>query len=359
MKRLLSFAAAATVLFAACQKTEVVYDNPDPQEIALFAVNKVATKAPVSGATFSTGDNMQVAAYLVDGAEAAGNFFKQTEFRNTSAGIWSGHPARYWPITTSTINFLAVTDTGGGVDNTTVEFHATNYASSATVTLADNNVSDQNDLMFAAGSATHTEGTPYTAAQMVFKHALAWVNFTVTTPTTGAEIRVNKITLNNARYNGTLTLTNNQYNSTTENTTTSVDATWAGDPTATMVVPSAPVIVDGVVTPPAAANAVILTASPQAFGNGLLVIPNASMGTPAPKAADSFTINYTLTQADGTFLTYDYTHNFADDTVWEMAHKYTYNVSITLSEIQITPSVTPWDVSGTSSSVPLNGNNDL
>ena len=43
MKKFLVFAAAATTLFAACNKTEVVYDN-DPQEIAMFAVSNVAIR---------------------------------------------------------------------------------------------------------------------------------------------------------------------------------------------------------------------------------------------------------------------------------------------------------------------------
>ena len=127
MKKVLCFAAAAMTLFASCQKTEIVSNNNDgPQEISLFAINKTATKTPVDGEKFQTTDKMNVVAYLADGNGAtAGNFFSATTFTGkeivTGSGeyIWTGTPARYWPLSTSTINFLAVTENGGNVDGNT------------------------------------------------------------------------------------------------------------------------------------------------------------------------------------------------------------------------------------------------
>ena len=63
MKKFFFLAVAATAMLAACNKTEIV-PTSDPQEISFVAVNKVATKAPVDGITFLTGDNMDVVAYL-------------------------------------------------------------------------------------------------------------------------------------------------------------------------------------------------------------------------------------------------------------------------------------------------------
>ena len=128
-------AAAATAMLTACEKTEVIYDS-DPQEIAFTAVNKVATKVPVDQAEFREGDDMHVAAYIVAGSETDGNFFGSTHFTKNGDN-WTGNPARYWPLTTSTINFLAVTGTGGGASNSTTTFTGS-YASGATVTLNDN-----------------------------------------------------------------------------------------------------------------------------------------------------------------------------------------------------------------------------
>lgn len=329
MKQFLAFAAAAMMVFAGCQKSEVVYDNANPQEIDFSVVTNVTTKTPVTGTAFLDDDNMNVAAYLVSGATAAGNFFAGTPFVNKAGLIWHGNPARYWPITTSTINFLAVTETGGGIDKTTVAFGAPDYASEAEVTLADNNAYNQNDVMFAAGTGTHTEGGAYNAVPMVFKHALAWVNFTVATNTHNATLTVNAITLNKASYNGTLNLTNAQYSSTTANTTAAVTAAWETPttPVDEMKVPNA----DG----DAAADAVTLTTAAKTFGNGLLVIPDGG--------AESFTINYTLTQEDGTELTYNYKHTFTPYPSWKMAKKYTYNITINLTEIEVEPTITDWD----------------
>ena len=106
MKKIFFLTAAAATLFAACQKTEVVY-NKGPQEIAMFAVNNVATKAPVTDAIFPATDKMQVVAYLADGG-TADNYFAKTPFAKGAGSTWVGNPARYWPVTDATLNFLAV-----------------------------------------------------------------------------------------------------------------------------------------------------------------------------------------------------------------------------------------------------------
>lgn len=343
MKKFFLLAAAATAMLAACNKTEII-PLGDAQEIAFTAVNKVATKVPVDGAAFQDYDNMAIAAYIVEGT-TPNDFFGYTFFERNSNDLWSGKPARYWPLNTSKINFLAVTENGGNVDKTEVEFNPVkNYASAATVTLAGNAVSDQNDLMFAAGQGTHTQGGKYNPVPMVFKHALAWVNFTVKTTTPavdnatnkGCTIQVNSITLNTAVFDGTLKLTNPQFNTTGTVATANVDAKWTCSAPASIKVPNA----DGTDD----ADAVVLDSAPKSFGNGLLVVPDGYAG--------SFTINYTLTQEDGTANIYDYTYNLPAGT-WEMAKKYFYNINITLTEIEVTPSITDWDDQG--KPTPING----
>ena len=341
MKKIFFLAVAATAMLAACNKTEVVPVG-EAQEISFVAVNKTATKTPVEGNVFKEGDNMAVAAYIVEGASTPGDFFAYTQFsKATGETYWTGNPARYWPLTSSTINFLAVTETGGDVDNTNVTFPGTNYASSATVTLANNAVFNQNDLMYAAGQGSHTQGGAYTAVSMVFKHALSWINFQVSkADADGYDLVVNSIKLNGAKYNGTLNLSNGQYNENSAQTTERVEATWTPDDK-----------VDAVQVPDkngnGAAPTVTLTTSYQLFGNGLLVVPGY---------ADSFTINYTLTQEGGTANTYDYTYTLPAGATWEMAKKYFYNISFDLTEIEVNPSVTDWDAShvGVNSGVGLN-----
>ena len=323
MKKFFFLAAAATLTFAACNKTEVVYDD-NPQEIAMFAVNNLATKAPVADANFLEGDNMSVAAYLVSGDGATpGNFFAKTAF-GKNGNYWTG--GKYWPISTAKISFLAITETGGGVDKSETTFNG-NMASQATVNLTGNNVLDQNDLMYAAAQATHEQGAAYAPVPMVFKHALSWINFSIRTNLAPGQVTVNSIALNGACTDGTLTVTYNNYN---EEGTPDLSTAWAkatkkGSP---LYVPAAP-NAEGVVNQAAAQVANDGDYVP--YGNGLLVVPGYS--------ADSFTINYTLKQDDDVAQTFDYTYTFPADLNWEMAHKYIYKINITFTEIEIDPEV--------------------
>ena len=139
MKKVLFFATCAIALFASCQKTEVNYVG-EPQEIAFFAVNKTATKAPHSATTFPDDNIMQVAAYLAAGDNGTGtatngDYFGATTFaKSTASDYWTG--SRYWPVTKSTINFLAVSTSTAETTPVTVNFATANHASKATVTLA-------------------------------------------------------------------------------------------------------------------------------------------------------------------------------------------------------------------------------
>lgn len=332
MKRFFFLAVAATAMLAACNKTEIV-PTGDAQEISFVAVNKVATKVPVDGTTFLTGDNMDVVAHLAAGDGAtAGTYFKETLFTNVSGtNTWAGK--RYWPLSDATINFLAVTNTGGGVgghvENT---FNSTNPAYEVVSALTGNEDANQTDLMFAAGQGTHTQGGAYNAVPMVFKHALSWINFRVKTgnglTTDDPTIVINSITLNNAAVNGTLTVTNANF-AATSNTcvTNNLTTDWSSVSYSNMKL-----IETGIVTDDAT-DALQLTDEFAVFGgNGILVVPSNQT---------SFTINYTITQPDATPNTFNYTYNLAGNK-WEMAKKYVYYITMTLSEIKIAPEVASW-----------------
>lgn len=367
MKKVLCFAAAAMALFAGCQKTEIVYDNDGPQEIAFFAVNKVATKAPVEGTVFYTEDNMDVVAYLSEGdGVTPGTFFTETNFGyhqvENSVNVWKG--GRYWPISDATLNFLAVTNKGGKVEGHVENTFTTNANEQKVVSvLTGNGDGSQTDLMFAAGQGTHSANGEYEPVSLVFHHALSWVVFNVkTTNTTGAngavdsskdpKITINSITLNNVGVNGTLTVTNHKYAALSTATGTDVCNTdnlgvttsnWSS-------ITRANVLVDKDDIKTTAATSLDLTGHPVNFGgkDGVLVVPGVQT---------SFTINYTITQTDNTASTFTYTHmlNVENNTAnqWEMGKKYTYNIAITLNEIKVAPSVVDWDSTTNVNDVPL------
>lgn len=348
MKKLLLITASAMMVFASCTKEEVRFENEDqPQEIALFSVNKSMTKGAVAGTEYPTNYGMDVVAYLADGGESAANFFPETAFTSKAQGttpetyLWTG--SRFWPLTYSKINFLAVSQVPTGYTGATVntEFDATNYASEATVDFVNKTTSfNQFDLMYAAGLGDHSNATPYPNVVMKFEHALSWINFKVAKNNVSAKITVNSIELNGAHYGGELTLTNSKYNATTAyETSAAVTPAWSNLKAAE----------DDIFVPNAAgtakANKVVLSTSLAALGNGLMVIPNKY-------TADypSFTINYTIDQdgndaTTGDVTTYEYTHNFATsgNFEWEIKTKYTYNITISLHEIKIDPQVEAWD----------------
>lgn len=326
MKKFFFLAVAVTAMLTACSKTEIV-STEECQEIGFTAVNKIATRTPVAGEQFRESDNMAVAAYIVDGSETDGDFFGKTSFTK-SGTYWTGNPARYWPLSSSVINFLAVTENGGDVSGKTNISFPSPYTHIANVQLSNNACLNQTDLMYAACQGSHNQGGVYSEVDMVFKHALSWINFRFsTTNTTDYTIQVNSVKLDGASYDGNLTLTNDAYNTVSPApTTAAVDAVWTPATSA-----------DDVFVPNTAgsakADALVLGSQPALFGNGLLVVPGY---------ATSFTINYTLIQGDGTANTFDYKYNLPSGGSWKMAMKYFYNISITLHEIEIEPTVTQW-----------------
>lgn len=336
MKKVLFFATCAIALFASCQKTEVNYVG-EPQEIAFFAVNKTATKAPHSATTFPD-DNMQVAAYLAAGGTAVGDFFTQTQFTKKGT-YWTG--SKYWPITASTINFLAVSEPVVAADKTNPVSYATTpfTAASATVTLDGD---AQYDLMYAVGQGECEPGT-YPKVDMQFRHSLAWLYFTVKANLAG-KIKVNSITVNDTAVDGTLTITNSNSTATTTvaTATATVGADWG---TVTRNVNMAV---------PATAVECVAADTEYDFGS-LLVIPDGAAGAELTATAKSFTINYTVD--NGSKTTYEYTHEF--EAAWEMAKKYTYDISIKLTGIEVNPTVTDWNTTPGSTPVNLEGAPEL
>lgn len=385
MKKVLFMISAAAVAFASCsnESTEYVGGNDNsPKEIAFKPLNQVQTRSAVSGTTFLDTDNFNIVAYLASGGSAAGDFFSSTLFsydsgEGSSPKLWTGgENPRYWPLSASILNFLAVTNTSGVVSgkvSTTFGEGDTpsNYAKKAVVTLSSNNAWDQADLMYAAGQGRVTQSgnalTYGNNVSLVFQHALAWINFTVKTSTsaTGLTVAVNSITLNGAEYNGTYTINNvadtgdekhgydsNAYTGSYNNAAGSAPeaAVWANlkgtwdystsDAAINQLVPNS--------AHNAAQGTVTLNSTAADFGAGLLVIPEAK--------ATGFTINYTITQG-GNENTYTYTYTFSDaEKNWSQRKKYTFAVDITLTEIKVAPSVTNWsEQSATTVTVPGSG----
>lgn len=313
MKKFFLIAASALMVFASCTKVNINYENDgQPQEIGVFAVNKNMVKGAVSNGTFPENYVMMVSSYLAAGDGTPGAYFSNKEFTESNS-IWTG--GQYWPVSAATLNFLAVAPK---VDNAVTI--SISDEGKATVTVKSNET-NQYDVMYAVGQATKEAGVaPNADVSMLFKHALSWINFNFkTTNPSGVTIKINSVTINGATVNGELTVTSTAYKSTNPQEAT---ASW-----------SATASQSGIAVPgaPAAPAEFTLNSDYKTFGNGLLVVP---------AKATNFVINYTITPTNGTPQTFNYTHTLNE--TWAMAKRYTYNVSITLTEITIAPSVDPW-----------------
>lgn len=329
MKKYLLLASVAALTFTSCSdQTAEFVGEQQAREISFAPVVKPTTRAAVDGTTFPTTLAMKVTAY---DATASTNYFAATTF-SYGTSTWKG--TKYWPFTPATINFLAIAN--ANADNATgVTWgpSSTNPTEQVQIVMSDNST-QQRDLMYACGTGTVTQtGTPAntlnfpTNVPMQFKHAQAWVKFTVKAgdATSASAITVNSITLNSVSCNGTYLVTHTNWDQTKvardadASKNGSVAGVWSAYTPA------------GNIVAVVAAGYSALSTSVQDYAS-LMVVPDQGIA--------SFTINYTI---DGN--TYDYTYTPAS-TALAQATKYTYNITLTLHEIEVAPTVADWTEGG-------------
>lgn len=328
MKKNLLILAVAAAALASCSSDEVVSKNTSltgndiqQKEISISPLAKPSTRSSetttaIDGATYPNNLIMQVAAYAFPNPAStwsAGAYFGKTPFDGTGS-IWTGDPKRYWPLTDAYVSFLAV----AGVETADITFGDPS-GSAASVTYDAASSTGKFDLIYS-GKQEHVaqSGNSLTYpddVDMVFKHALSWLQFNVKAASSdyASRIKVSQIVINDATQTGSFAITNTGYNT-------------VGDPTPT-----------GVWTPDAAAaytvndNATVtLTNANQSLGTALLV-PN-----PAGNSFTSFTIYYTI---DDVAFTFNYT---PASLTLAQATKYIYDITFTLTEIIIDPEVQDW-----------------
>ena len=358
MKKILFFISVAAVAMTACTNVSDEYvGSPESREIAFKAVVQPQTRAAVQSAKFPVAQDMFVAARQV--APVAEDYFAKTTFSKGTT-YWEGETKKYWPLSASTINFLAVT--GIAAANTDhVSFPATgsdegtaNIASASVAYTSANSYgpTSQQDIMYAVGQGvvTQTNNSLVFPANvpMTFYHALAMINFQVKAYSNVEEaITINNIKLNGVKYTGSLTITNDAKYSTTDAQAKPTVA-WTGDAAPTdnnrPVVPNVPANPTYNVYYPA--NTTVNTAGSEAEGNAwacLMVVPDVIM---------SFTINYTYDNH-----TYDYTYypsgTTGTATSLTAGYKYTYQITFKLHEILVDPKVDAWDTHNTDTPITI------
>ncbi len=381
MKKSLLLAAAALFAFSACTDDIVVEENTQvnqPKEIAFSPLAAPQTRAAVHG-TDMPDQTIYVAAYqsVATSPATVGNYFGKTSFMKNyqngssgaSDGVWGGNPARYYPLSAATLNFLAVTGKEGSTDiGNHVTFNATNYAQDVTVAYTSTNSyskTSQVDIMYGVGQGVVSQtgnilsfaGGGTTSPEniaMQFNHALALLNFQVKAATGQAGlIQVNSITVHGASYTGTLEVVNANYAATDVSATTKPEIQWTPAETEDNVVTG---ISDYTLTetfyPTNADN------SAENWANLMIIPSDTQGGSPTQRGFNSFTINYTVKAKTGfDAKTYEYTYwpSGTVDTKTDVQEGkiYTYQITLALHEIRVEPSVIDW-TNGTDSPATVN-----
>lgn len=344
MKKFFLLVPVAALAMTACtsESNEFVGDQK-AQEISVKPLAQPSTRATaaIDGTTFPTDYNFFISAYAVD---ANGDYFGKAEYKNETSNTWSGKDAsnkQYWPLSPETLNFLAVTKSDADGSNTTFGTTGSNHASKVVVNLGDNKTT-QHDLMYSFARAAVTKSgnvLTYNSGNnvaMQFKHAQAWVNFTVKAAndaTAGAGIVVTGIKLKGAVYTGTATVTLANYNS--KSSDLSHTLAWDG----TAYDSASPADVDVPANKTTFSNVAVNSTSEIAAGDGLMIVPNPTKtGEVLNPSFSTFVVYYTL---NGRSYEFEYTPTDAQKRM-EPAHKYDFNITFTLTEIKVDATVEDW-----------------
>jgi len=310
MKRILIFASAAIVALASCAKTEVVYKDA-PQEIAFKQITGPMTKVDpkLSG-------TMGVFAQYNNTNTSTVNavYFGNTSFgEDGSTGKWHATVnTLYWPLE-GNLDFTIYAP----YDATAVEYTPASNANVLVINVPDNK-STQTDWLY--GSVRYHEKTKADQNLPVsLKHALSKISVTVKSENTDV-FTITGLTLNNAFQSGILTIT---YASDTPFTGTCVPSTpdsketsytytklGGSDISNTAVTSAAIPFEDRLVFP-----------STTSDGNDRYFVLQYKMAG----SATELSAKIPVTDA------------------WDTGKHYTYAITMTATEIYLTPTVASWE----------------
>ena len=310
---------AALMFAAACDKTIDVIDE-NPIEIGFNAAASRLTKADpeLNGATLGTDNDYVI--YAAASADGSPKYFDPEStsyggqlfayftdgakwFPATGTSTYEKAPI-YWPFGGLKVDFLAYALTPEAKLSLSPTFHPDTHAREFEVSAWDT-FDDQFDVMYAVanGCVPGVSGE----VNLTFKHAQALLAFTAKkSATTDVELKVNKITVKDLDYEGTLKV---------DNYRAQLKVGW------TITAHGDKDLPEAVTFPYTLTNtAVKITDN--------LLIPE--------QAAKEIVINYSMGGK-----TFDYSLNIPRMN-WEMGKKYTFNLEFSAAEVTLTTSVNDW-----------------
>lgn len=314
-----------------CTDTEIV---GQPSELSFTPVASVATKAPVNGTTFPTTRPILLAAWQFDDANAyVGRWFSGVSFGHQSSdGKWHATPPKYYPLQGS-LRFVGLSKVGleGTVTYPATYDNATNAAKAKILYVMPDNSTVQDDVLYSHVCNGSNSNNP---VAMEFYHAQAQVAFTAASTVVYSEdatngnygITIKSITLGSMKYSGTLHVQEGGIGESVP------EDYWSDLGSAkTLAVPDVAAAGLNVTVAP--------TATPhQAVGTGVMMPAQEFPG---------FTMVYTLhngKDGDGTQLSKDFTYSWTPSGTMNlvMGNRYVFDITFTLNEILVTPTLTDW-----------------
>lgn len=337
MKKLFFIAAIASVAFASCVKNDPAPSVTGQHEIA-FTAPVVGPQTKIYGEIgvgYNTGESFDV--WCVHNTADITEWGGTEYFSNVTATYdptlvgWTLSPKYYWPAT-GKLSFVALSPS---LTNTTTYNHANGFQITAWSQGA--NQDEIVDLMYSdptfdcekssfvnanKDDDDDTGNYKFNGVDINFKHALSYILFNV--KTTGdysatTQFRLNTITLSGVYTTGTFKQ--------------KVADPWTEDTAGTtgtyVAYTNSPGLEFG--------NSAVHAAA--AAGKEIILLPQALTAD-----QQKITVNYQISTDGTTWIDQVQEVDLKNATVaaWEMGMKYTYNLSIGMTEIIFDPAVTYW-----------------
>ena len=362
MKKLFFIAAIASAALVSCTKNELAPSVTAQKEIS-FAAPVVGAQTKVYGAigaSYDTGESFDVwCVYNVgDITEWGGTaYFSDVQAsHNATAGGWTLNPKYYWPAT-GQLSFVALSPSMGTSTEYTAEkgFVITGWSQgvneNAIVDLMYSDISfdnkkssfvydDNKDDDEDADSDDSTLDYIYNGANIKFNHALSYLVFKVKTKENYSgttQFQLTKITLSNIRTTGDFQQKDGgALNSDPWTETTSNLGTYVAFDHERVIPESDPASTFGVIEFNSS-----LVAVPETSGKQIILLPQELKDD-----QQKLTINYQISTDGGTnWIDQVQEIDLYDGSIknWEMGKKYTYTISISMTEIILDPAVAAWD----------------
>lgn len=350
------FALAAVAALAACSKVEATYEQDVEINFNPVAANR--TKAMVSGTTFPNeqfnvwgyykqiAQGKTIAEWMASSLEQQ-EYIVEKPFTKKSDGLWGGVSAYFWPKVGS-LMFVGYYPTSASayVDYT---FNATeskmsvsNYVAgdySATGYVDTEAATHTEDFMYFNMTPTSYNSTTQSTVgvvgnnvDVVFRHALSWINVVLVQDATTPNTSDAKITVHSVKFTSVLPQGDAVVDNTPGATTDEIVWTAEGTELNVEVCPD-----DDPSTTGVAENDIVLTTTANLLDKQPVIIPQTMAG--------NLVVKYTIASTDGSKFTETKAvalSGLAGSGVWQPGKKYTYTITIGTSEILIDPTVADW-----------------